>query len=272
MSINSRHEQYRQDGFYIQADPILTEHIVQQAVSGMDAIRQGEYDTGRPPCPSLWNPSDDVNVLCKIENPQFASIAIRDLITIPVLGEFVAEVTGAEAVQIWWIQLLYKPPIAADYVAATNVGIHQDWTYWRNSWADGSEVFTAWVALSDVTAISGPMKFVRASHQWGILEESDFFEQDLEAQQSTIQATTNQPWEEVQAILSPGGVSVHHSLAYHGSGPNQSTLPRRSLAIHMRTQNSAPRAGKREGLTRFIKEHDVCPVIYGDAAAMDHGA
>ncbi len=29
---------------------------------------------------------------------------------------------------------------------------------------------------------------------------------------------------------------------------------------------------RQEGLSRFIKEHDVCPVIYGDAAAMDYGA
>ena len=33
----------------------------------------------------------------------------------------------------------------------TNIGWHQDRTYWQE-WDDGSELFTAWIALSDVTA------------------------------------------------------------------------------------------------------------------------
>ena len=82
-------------------------------------------------------------------------------------------------VQVWWTQLLYKPPQAA---APTNttIGWHQDRSYW-GAWEEGSELFTAWVALSDVTAESGPMKFVRGSHRWGFLEGSDFYGQDNEA-------------------------------------------------------------------------------------------
>ena len=268
MTNTNLHTDFLNDGYAIHAESLLPTEIVQGAVEGMDAIRNGAYDTGTPPRPSPWNPGDDPNVLCKIESPQFASNAIRQLINEPALGEWAVEVTGAKAVQIWWIQLLYKPPVAPGTAAQTNVGIHQDWTYWQRTWADGSELFTAWVALSDVTADAGPMKFVRGSHTWGDLAESDFFEQDLEAQVAKIRASTTHAWEETTAILAPGGVSIHDKLTWHGSGPNTSSEPRRSFAIHMRTQNSAPKDGVRQGLSEFITDFEVCPVIYGDPALM----
>ena len=52
-------ERYRRDGFYVCPEPVLPGDMVEQAVAGMDAVRAGEYDTGRPPRPSSWNPGDD---------------------------------------------------------------------------------------------------------------------------------------------------------------------------------------------------------------------
>ena len=268
MTNSELYTKFQRDGYVIHADALLSADLLQGAVAGMDAIRNGIYDTGTPPRPSPWNPGDDPNQLCKIESPQFASHAIRKLINDPGLGEWCAEVTGAQAVQIWWIQLLYKPPVVPGTSAATNVGMHQDWTYWQRTWAEGSELFTAWVALSDVTEDAGPMKFVRGSHKWGDLADSDFFEQDLEAQVAKIRASTNHEWEEAAAILAPGGVSIHDKQTWHGSGPNRSSGPRRSFAIHMRTQNSAPRDGVRQGLSEFITDFALCPVIYGDQSLM----
>jgi ectoine hydroxylase-related dioxygenase (phytanoyl-CoA dioxygenase family) len=107
------------------------------------------------------------------------------------------------------------------------------------------------------------MAFVRGSHRWGQGTESDFFGQDLEALRARIEASGDGRWEEAPAILPPGGVSFHHSLTYHGSGPNLSGSPRRSFAIHLRTENSRPRDDQRQGLTEFIDNLDYCPVIYG---------
>ena len=117
------------------------------------------------------------------------------------------------------LQLLLKPPARSEG-AATNIGWHQDRHYWQ-VWEEGSELFTAWIALSDVTPEAGPMRFVRGSHRWG-LQQSDFYGQDHEAQRRGIQVPTGHNWEEVPALLPPGGVSFHHNLTYHGSGPNQS--------------------------------------------------
>jgi ectoine hydroxylase-related dioxygenase (phytanoyl-CoA dioxygenase family) len=251
---------YKADGFFIHAQPLIPSDLIQRAIAGMDALRAGEYETGVPPQPSYWNPGDDPRILCKIEMPQVANRAIMELVSHPALGALAAEVTGARRVQVWWVQLLYKPPSGPEGAEGTNVGWHQDRHYWQ-IWEEGSELFTAWVALSDVTAEAGPMRFVRGSHRWG-LQHSDFYGQDHEAQRREIRVPPGETWEEVSAILPPGGVSFHHNLTYHGSSPNQTAQPRRSFAIHLRTERSEPVDGARKGLTQFIDDPAYCPIIY----------
>ena len=260
-------ERYRRDGFYLCPEPLIPAETLGQAVAGMDRVRAGEYDTGRPPRPSSWNPGDDPNALCKIEMPQIASHAIMQLVSHPALGAKAAEITAARAVQVWWVQLLYKPPSAAGRQRGTNVGWHQDYNYWR-SWEAGSELFTAWVALSDVTAASGPMQFVVGSHEWGLSTESDFYSQEYEAKREAIQRTHGREWVEVPAILPAGGASFHQKLTFHGSGPNVSSRPRRAFAVHLRTENSRPNDDARDGLTSFIDDPSYCPVIFGDASLL----
>lgn len=260
---NQVRQQYKLDGFFIHATPIIPKDVIDAAVIGMDEVRMGRYDTGTPPLPSPWTPGDDsATKLCKIELPQIANQAIMNLLCHPALGQLAAEVTGAKALQIWWVQLLYKPPVLPGMSIKTNVGWHQDRHYWSN-WEEDSDLFTAWVALSDVTPESGPMAFVKGSHQWGKGDGSDFFGQDLETLKANILREHHQAWEEVTAVLSPGGVSFHDDLTYHGSGPNTSGLPRRSFAIHMRGDRSRPKGGCREGLAQFIDNLDYNPVIYG---------
>ncbi len=258
---------YRDDGFFICPEPLIPPDLVERAVAGMDAVRAGDYDTGIPPRPSRWKPGDDPNALCKIEKPHIASRAIMELVSHPALGAMAAEITGASAVQVWWVQLLYKPPSLEGEQPRTNIGWHQDYNYW-GAWEEDSELFTAWVALSDVTPETGPMNFVAGSHQWGLSTESDFQSQEYEALRERIRATHGQAWREVPAILPPGAASFHHKLTFHGSGPNRSSQPRRSFAVHMRTENARPRDGLRQGLTAFIDDPSYCPIIYGDPAAL----
>ncbi|MBM3214106.1 phytanoyl-CoA dioxygenase family protein [Candidatus Poribacteria bacterium] len=256
----SLRDDYQRDGYVIHPEPVIPADVVRAASEGMDALRRGEYDTGTPPQPSYWNPGDDPDKLCKIEMPQIANRAIWELVSHPALGRLAAEVTGAQRVQVWWVQLLGKPPSPPGADIQTNIGWHQDRYYWR-SWEEGSELFTAWVAVSDATADAGPMRFVRGSHKWGFVEGSDFFGQDHDAQRKVI-APDGAEWEEESAILSPGGVSFHDCLTMHASGQNRSGVMRRSFAIHMRTERSAPVDGKRAGLTSFIDDESRCPVIH----------
>jgi ectoine hydroxylase-related dioxygenase (phytanoyl-CoA dioxygenase family) len=259
-TLSARRVAYLRNGFFIHDEPAIEADLVMRAVTGMDELREGRYDTGRPPCESPWKPGDDPNRLCKIENPQFANRAIYELVSHPSLGRLAAEITGAEEIQVWWVQLLYKP------CATTNgrpvVGWHQDRTYW-DAWTADSDLFTIWVALSDVGPDSGPMRFVPGSHEWGLQSESDFFRDDLDGQAERISPPRGEVWTEVPAILPAGGFSIHHCETLHASGPNFEPMPRRSLAIHARSEKSRPVGDVRAGLTEFIDYEWACPVIYG---------
>ena len=263
--------QYETDGFALHTAPLLTPVEVSAAVEGQKAICRGEYETGRAPQPSPWNPGDDPQKLVKIEMPQMANRAVLETVGHPEVGRAAAQITGAKAVQVWWVQMLIKPSIPADEPAATNIGWHQDRHYWR-VWEEGSELLTAWIALTDVTERSGPMRFVRGSHRWGLMEGAgNFHDQDHDAQRGQIGLPEGAVWEEAPALLPAGGVSFHHHLTLHASGRNVSGEPRRSFAVHMRTEKSRPVGGKRAGLSQFIDDESVCPAIYGDARHFSDG-
>jgi ectoine hydroxylase-related dioxygenase (phytanoyl-CoA dioxygenase family) len=253
-------DSYQSDGFFINRDRPLPRELVERAAAGMDAVRRGEFDTGRAHEPSPWKPGDSENILCKIEMPQMSSRAILELVSHPLIGQVAAEASGAKRVQVWWVQLLYKPSTPRN-AGGTNVGWHQDRSYWQ-PWTPDSDLFTAWVALGDVNEDSGPMRFVPGSHTWGLSKNSDFFAQDLEALKSKISIPAGQSWTEVSATLPSGGFSLHDDLTWHGSGPNRSKSPRRGFAIHLRTENSRPVDERREGLTRHIDDPSICPWIY----------
>ena len=225
-------------------------------------VRAGTNDTGQPALESAWNPGDDERKLCKIEMPQIASLGVRELISSPELGELAARVTGANAVQVWWVQLLHKPPSTPAEVGNTSIGWHRDRTYW-GQWEEGSELFTAWVAISEVERDCGPMRFVKGSNRWPEGWGGDFWEQDLERQKASLSAPPGFHWQEEAAILHAGGVSFHDDLTLHGSSANLSGRPRRSFAIHMRTEKSAPKGGRREGHAKYLDDPAICPVIYG---------
>ncbi len=253
---------YDRDGFHLHDTPLIDQELVNRASDGMDALRAGEYETGTPPQPSPWNPGDPADKLCKIELPHPANRSILELVSHPEIGRVAAEITGAEMVQVWWVQLLGKPATEPGQDAATRIGWHQDRQYW-GAWEPDAELLTAWVAISNVTEDAGAMRFVDGSHRWGFLGKGDFFGQDNDALKDEIGVPDGGAWRETLATLPPGGVSFHDSQTFHASGPNHSGEMRRSFAIHMRTNRAQPRDGKREGHARFMQDATRNPVIFG---------
>lgn len=251
-------ELYERDGFYIHAESVLAQEGLEDAAGGLGQVRDDVYDTGEQPDGRAWSPGDDPHKLCKIEQPQLANYALRAALRSPLLGQLAGAVTGARRVQVWWVQGLYKPGIS-DATFGGNVGWHQDLSYW-NDWEDGSDVFTAWLALSNVSRDAGPMIFVPGSHRWGLLEGGDFFAQDQEDVRSAIKVPEEETWHEVADVLPPGGVSFHHRMLFHGSHQNTSTMPRLSLAIHMRTENSNLRPDS--WFARYLNRPEICPVVF----------
>lgn len=252
---------FDQEGFVL-TPPIVPDDVVARAMEGMDAVLAGEYETGVEPRARLWNPGDDPQTLRKVDMPHVCNRAITELIKHPTIGQWAAAVTGAKAVHVFAVQLLYKPPGGRPDAA---VGWHQDRQYWQQ-WSPESELFTAWIAISDVIEASGPLRFARGSHRWGFLDQGDFFSTDSDQQRKQIPLPAGQCWEEISAVLPPGAVSFHHSLTYHGSRPNLSSEPRRSFAVHLRTEKSEIVPHANENSLYYGSRLDdplFSPVIYG---------
>jgi hypothetical protein len=244
---------YSRDGFAL-APGVIPLDLVSRVSRAMDAL------AARPPFAGLA-----AGALRKMDDMHPTDPVIHELVSHPAIGRLAAKATGAKFVQVFATQTLIKPSAAAGAPESGNVGWHQDLQYW-DAFLEG-ELLTAWVAISDVTPQAGPMGFVRGSHRWGLLNAGNFFSGELDNLKQRIRAAHDAPWEEVPAILAPGSVSLHHKLAVHGSGPNREPWPRKSVAIHLRTENSSLRPGVKAGAVAWLKDFadtHRCPVIFSN--------
>ncbi|WUI01386.1 phytanoyl-CoA dioxygenase family protein [Spirillospora sp. NBC_00431] len=218
---------YRENGYWI-SPPILTDEVLDAAEIGMRRHHAGDVDHQVPGDPegSLWGwHSPDGDVLRKND---YASLRVDELALLarqPVIAGCAARLAGAAEIRLWADQLLYKPSSSG---RRGNVGWHTDRHYWRC--CSSQEMLTAWVPFHHITDAHGPVMFAVGSHRWNEHTGLSFFNQDL----TTIDhyAAEHDP-RIVTATLAPGQVSFHHCRTLHGSGPNHSGEPRRSIAIHL---------------------------------------
>jgi len=258
MSPSDALNQYRSEGYVI-CPPILDHTELERVRVHIDLLQEGKLETPSPNYYSFWKPGDNPTMLRKLDNPHLVDSVIHQTIRHPNLGKWAAALhPGCKLVQVWAVQLLYKPP---GDMEKGSVGWHQDQDYWSGWWKKGSTLFTAWVGISDVPMESGPMLFARKSHEWGHLDRGDFFGQNLEATKQKIRDASGQPWEEAPDVMPAGGVSFHHRLTVHGSRPNQSAKPRISFAIHLRTEDSWP-AETPHFYNEHLDDEKICPVIW----------
>jgi ectoine hydroxylase-related dioxygenase (phytanoyl-CoA dioxygenase family) len=218
---------YQDNGYWI-APRIFDDATLDLLRERHVAVIRGEYRTGRAPWSRNIEPDAPVDRLVKIDNSHWSDAAIARHILSPVIGRMAAKLARTRTVRLWHDQLLHKPP---DTGAPGNVGWHQDHHYWQC--AQPANLLTAWLALDDVTEENGCMQVVPGSHTWGLLDASDFFEQDLDALRARIERATGREFRTVKCEMPAGALSFHHCLTIHGSGPNRSTRPRRSWAIHL---------------------------------------
>ena len=153
-----------------------------------------------------------------------------------------AESTGADWLQVFWVQMLDKPP--EDPSVPARVGWHQDWHYWREHWEEGSELLTVWVALSEVDETCGPLTYVAGSQRWGLIPGGDFFEQG--EVRSKLELPEDASWSETAALLPAGGLAIHDQLTLHGSGR---TCPARR-AVAWRSTCARTDPGRRRRVAR----------------------
>ena len=134
-----------------------------------------------------------------------------DLVHDSRIVEPIADVLGPN-VLLWSMDWFIKEPGPAF------VTYHQDATYWG---LEPHHVATAWLALSDASAVTGPMRFVPGSHRGPVFEQEDTFAaNNLLSRGQVVKA----PVDEASTVLAPlaaGEMSIHHVRVIHGSEPNR---------------------------------------------------
>ena len=141
----------------------------------------------------------------------------------PAVLDVVESVIGPD-LMVWTCEMLVKEPQSPKMLT-----MHQDHRYW--GFGSSGDQVTAWIALSEVTAANGAMRFVPGSHLLGDVDHHDTFGADNILSRGQEITIGHDPADEVVVALHPGELSLHHGLMFHGSGPNGSDVRRIGIAI-----------------------------------------
>ena len=226
---------YREHGFYL-SKKIYSDEQIEMALRGADRYYKGERDQlvkAQDRFVIGWMPEQG-DVLRKNDYSSFQNRELFQFVRNPLVGAIAARLSGSPTIRLWHDQLLWKPIDQPDKKA--NVGWHTDRGYWKT--CTSTNLITAWVPFHDCDEAMGTITMIDGSHKWpDNTEKLDFFSSDLEGLEKNFNTGGN-PIIKTPANLKKGCVSFHHCLTIHGSGPNRSTRPRRSIAIHMQDETN----------------------------------
>ena len=147
---------------------------------------------------------------------------VYEIVSHPRILDAVESVIGPNII-VWASQWFPKFPGDKAYVSW-----HQDATYWG---LQPPNVTTAWVALSESSAQNGCMRVVPGTHKPPLLPQRETYAADnmlSRGQEIAVEVDEDQA---VDMPLLPGEFSLHHVGIVHGSGPNDSGVPRIGLAV-----------------------------------------
>ena len=228
-------EFYKEHGYYA-SKKIFSDEQLDQVVEATERFYAGEVEPCGvepidrfiqkygPPSVDDWG-----NQLRKNDYASFACPALGELVRSPVVGAIAARLSGSPEIRLWHDQLLFKPP--QNPGVPSNVGWHADLRYWML--CTSKNMLTAWIPFHDVDEEIGSITMIDGSHKWNInFYDLDFFDSNLDALEDKLGAEVTEV-RRVPMELKKGQVSFHHCLTLHGSGPNHTDKPRRSVAVHL---------------------------------------
>lgn len=224
---NDARSAYQCNGYYV-TPKIVDEDLLEKASLAQDTFYK-DTACGWPfkrVAPIGWKTSDS----SKLRKNDFVSFRIKefmDLVLNPLIGEYARQLCG-EDVRLFQDQLCYKTP--DDHQNETSMGWHNDRQYWQACTSE--KMLTAWIPFEDITLEMGPITYLRGSHKWEQIQGLDFFSTDFKSLEEKIHNNQREIVKDVM-VLKRGQVCFHHCKTIHGSGPNLSTRPRRSLAVHL---------------------------------------
>jgi ectoine hydroxylase-related dioxygenase (phytanoyl-CoA dioxygenase family) len=141
------------------------------------------------------------------------------------LADVARTLLGESDVRVFWDKTFVKPP----KTEGTRESVwHQDFPY---NPIDRRGMLTVWVALEDVPAESGALRFVPGSHHLGPLGRLDLVNEEYDLDDILRQDDRALVREPVTVPLLAGQATVHDALTLHGAGPNLSDRARRAWSV-----------------------------------------
>jgi len=153
--------------------------------------------------------------------------AFHDLVFSPRLTVPLCQLLGTDSVRFFHDQIFYKPARHGGIVAW-----HQDYSYWTRTEPVGH--ITCFLCLDDATLENGCLHVVPGSHRWNLLPKVDLMgkKEDMDSIKSVLSEEQKANFKPTPIFLKAGECSFHHSLTLHGSFPNTSDRPRRSVVLN----------------------------------------
>ena len=130
-----------------------------------------------------------------------------------------ARLLGVPAVRLYHDQALFKPP------GSGRTPWHQDRWYWPLA---TDRTVTMWLALVDVPAEAGPMRFAAGSHRATSLGNAGISEGNDRRLAALIE---ERGWPVVSAPLAAGDATFHLGGLLHSAGGNTSDTVREALTV-----------------------------------------
>jgi hypothetical protein len=153
--------------------------------------------------------------------------AFHDLVFSPAITVPLCQLLGADSVRFFHDQVFYKPARHGGIVAW-----HQDYSYWTRTTPAAHN--TCFLCLDDATLENGCLHVVPGSHNWDLLPKVDLLgrSEDMESIKSVLTPQQLEQFKPTPIFLKAGECSFHHCLTLHGSYPNRSDRPRRSVVLN----------------------------------------
>lgn len=266
---------YRERGWYV-SQKVVPAEVLDEAAFAVGRYYAGERDHPLPISGGFLNWVPEHGDVLRINDyVSLQNDALRALVTLPILGQIAARLTGSPAIRLFHDQLITKPPELPG--GETAVGWHVDRAYWHT--CTSTQMLTIWIPFDDCTPEMGPLMVIDRSCRWpGNESMKTFNDRDLDRVLGAVQSG-GQPIVPVTMALERGQVSFHHCLTVHGSAPNRSDRPRTALTVHLQdaANRYAPRAdahGRRalhindllcradESGYPDYTDPDICPVLW----------
>ena len=155
-----------------------------------------------------------------IENLTDNDSVFREYASHPKIVAVMREILGPN-LKMWYDHLYNKAPYndAGPFHGANRY--HQDGFYFFSEWSA-----TCWIALDEVTAEHGCMRYIPLTAGYGRFPQFDVL--------AGIPGGIGVPelTQEVLVPLQPGDVAFHDRMTVHGTGPNETATRRRGWALH----------------------------------------